>query len=91
MNVIQGYIQVFRKASPYSIFVLIILLLAYLVNQFDRYALAIVSKPMAQEIHFGDKSCMLRNNVSASYSKDCANRNITVYRKNTKKPYYNEI
>ncbi len=55
MNVFSGYVQVFRKASPYSIYVLLILLLTYLLNQLCRYALPIVAKEMAQEIHFGDK------------------------------------
>ncbi len=32
----------------YSIYVLLILLLTYLLNQLDRYMLAIVTKPLAQ-------------------------------------------
>lgn len=47
----------------YSIYVLLILLLTYLLNQLDRYMLAIVTKPLAQEIHYGDQGCM--TNASA--------------------------
>ena len=78
MNIFQSYIAVFRKANLRSLYVLIILLFTYLINQLDRYALPIVSKPMAQELHFGEKSCMLGPNVSTSYTKECENRNSTV-------------
>lgn len=77
MNVLMGYVQVFRKAKPYSLYVLFIILIAYLINQFDRYALPIVSKDMAQEIHFGDKSCMPLQNASKSYVSKCTSLNET--------------
>ena len=42
----------------YAIYVLILLLLAYLLNQLDRYILSVVTKPMAQEVQYGDMQCM---------------------------------
>ncbi|MGH0135867.1 UNVERIFIED_CONTAM: hypothetical protein FKN15_058972 [Acipenser sinensis] len=48
----------FCKAGGYPVYVLCILLITYLLNQLDRYILAIVILPLAQEIHFGDKSCL---------------------------------
>lgn len=37
-----------RGANAYSLYVLALLLFAYLLNQLDRYTLAIVTKPAAQ-------------------------------------------
>ncbi|XP_048776691.1 MFS-type efflux pump MSMEG_3705-like isoform X2 [Ostrea edulis] len=48
----------YRTLTPYKLYVLLLLLVTYLLNQLDRYMLAITSKSMAQEIHFGDKACM---------------------------------
>lgn len=36
------------KENLYSVYVLILFLLTYLLNQLDRYMLAIVTKPVAQ-------------------------------------------
>ena len=72
MNILLQYVQVFRQASPYSLYVLLLLLVVYMINQLDRYALTIVAMPMAQEIHFGDRSCMPRDN--SSFKAFCSNR-----------------
>lgn len=56
----------YQTLTPYKLYVLLILLVTYLLNQLDRYMLAISSKAMAQEIHFGDKACM--KNTSAQDS-----------------------
>ena len=53
----------YRTLTPYKLYVLLILLVTYLLNQLDRYMLAISSKAMAQEIHFGDKACMKNSSV----------------------------
>ncbi|XP_061169687.1 MFS-type efflux pump MSMEG_3705-like [Saccostrea echinata] len=54
----------YRTLTPYKLYVLFLLLLTYLLNQLDRYMLAITSKSMAQEIHFGDKACMKNTSFS---------------------------
>ncbi|XP_043210577.1 protein spinster homolog 1-like [Amphibalanus amphitrite] len=62
------------RQSPYSLYVLLLLMAAYLLSKMDRYMLAVVARPSAQEIHFGDRGCLL--NVSAESSltaADCAN------------------
>ena len=46
------------SARVYSIYVLSMLLLTYLVNQLDRFLLGIVTKPMSQELDYGDWACM---------------------------------
>ncbi|XP_064420414.1 D-galactonate transporter [Latimeria chalumnae] len=53
----------FRTAGCYPVYVLCLLLIIYLLNQLDRYILAIVILPLAQEIHFGDQSCLWNESV----------------------------
>ena len=53
----------------YSIYVLFILLLTYLLNQLDRYMLGIVTKPMAQELHYGDMACMKNDSFGGTASQ----------------------
>ena len=59
-----------RKAGLYAMYVLLLLLLAYLLNQLDRYCLAICTEPMAQEIGYGDQSCLALKNVSKEVLPD---------------------
>ncbi|XP_043214141.1 MFS-type efflux pump MSMEG_3705-like isoform X1 [Amphibalanus amphitrite] len=54
------------RSSGYSLYVLLLLLLTYLLNQLDRYMLAIVARPSAQEIEFGDKGCLLNETVKST-------------------------
>ncbi|XP_078082263.1 protein spinster-like [Mustelus asterias] len=51
------------QAGVYPLHVLSCLLLTYLLNQLDRYILAIVIQPLAQDIQFGDRSCLPRDSV----------------------------
>ena len=52
-----GLFQLCRQGC-YSVYVLHLMLFSNLVNQLDRYMLAVVTKPMAQDIHYGDIVCM---------------------------------
>ena len=45
--------------AAYTAYCLFILMLCNLLLQIDRFILAIVAKPMAQSLKFGDKICML--------------------------------
>ncbi|XP_072176914.1 MFS-type efflux pump MSMEG_3705-like [Diadema setosum] len=56
----------FNRAGIYASYVLLILLVTYLLNQLDRYALAVCTQPMAQDIGYGDYGCLERKNVSDS-------------------------
>lgn len=58
------------KADGYAVYVLFLLLGTYLLNQLDRYTLAVSSQPMAQDIHFGDKGCLPYNSTFSSEYKD---------------------
>lgn len=55
----------FQKQNLYSGYVLSLFLITYLLNQLDRYMLAIVTKPLAQEIHYGDLGCMTNTSAAA--------------------------
>lgn len=69
----ESFIVVF-KAGGYAVYVLFLLLGTYLLNQLDRYALAVSSQPMARDIKFGDKGCLPYNSTfSHDYKKFCVN------------------
>jgi len=52
------------RTRVYSIYVLSMLLLTYLFNQLDRFLLGIVTKPMSQELGYGDWACMRNETVT---------------------------
>ncbi|GFS20961.1 Cis,cis-muconate transport protein muck [Elysia marginata] len=52
-----------REVRPYSLYVLLTLLLAYLFNQLDRYMLAITITPLSQDLKFGDMKCFKNDSV----------------------------
>lgn len=54
-----GVFRLVKKASPYSLYVLMLLLAAYLLNQLNRYTLPVTTKAVAQDVHYGSKSCMI--------------------------------
>lgn len=58
------------KAGFYPVYILALLLGAYLLNQLDRYALAVTSQPMAREIKFGDHGCLPYNTSLGSKIKN---------------------
>ena len=49
--------------TPYTVYCLLILSLCNLLLQIDRFILAIVAKPVAQALQFGDKICMVNNTL----------------------------
>lgn len=58
--------------------VLLLLLLAYMLNQLDRYTVAIVSRHIEHDLEFGEKACLLPLDKpdlagNTSLSKFCAN------------------
>ena len=72
------------RAVAYSIYVLVLLLVSYLLNQLDRYMISVCTKPMAQDIHYGDMACMVNKsateNVSiAATANQCNATTETVY------------
>ncbi|KAH3800834.1 protein spinster homolog 1-like isoform X2 [Dreissena polymorpha] len=53
-----------QKIQGYQLYALFLFLITYLLNQLDRYMLAITIKPMSQELKFGDMGCMIGSNYS---------------------------
>ncbi|KAK0066290.1 MFS-type efflux pump [Biomphalaria pfeifferi] len=60
-----------QEVRPYNVYVLLLLLLAYLLNQLDRYMLPVTVLPVAQEIKFGDKGCFRNASVHSNSSIKC--------------------
>lgn len=79
MNILLKYVQVFRKAKPYSLYILILLYITYMINQLDRYALSITSVETAQELKYGDKSCLKLANTTKAVGEECTKANQTTY------------
>ena len=63
-------VMFYKKIKPYQVYTLILFLVTYLLNQLDRYMLAITVQPMAQEIHFGDKGCLTNSSFTKSQLGD---------------------
>lgn len=59
-----GMVQLFTKAKPYALYVLFLMLLAYLLNQLDRYTLPIVYKAVGAALGYGDYSCQANPDIT---------------------------
>ena len=46
------------QASVYSLFVLLTMLTAYLLNQLDRYTLSVTAKFIGLDLEFGELNCL---------------------------------
>ena len=66
-----------NKKVAYSIVVLILLTLTYLVNQLCRYMLNITTKPIAQEIHYGDIVCLKNTSLKLPSDLNCEKNGTT--------------
>lgn len=66
-HLIPGYatLQLLRKARPYALYVLFAMLIAYLLNQLDRYTLPITATSVGIDLRYGDKSCMVNPSVTS--------------------------
>ena len=65
------------QAGCYSIYVLFILLLAYLLNQLDRYMLAITNPSMARDVGYGGEGCLDKLSLPDSAFKGVKCTNAT--------------
>ncbi|PVD22103.1 hypothetical protein C0Q70_17907 [Pomacea canaliculata] len=54
-----------KVVFSYPSYVLLLLLLAYLLNQLDRYMLAITIRSVAHDLKFGNMACFLNTTLSA--------------------------
>jgi len=75
-----GVYKLITKAGPYPLVVLLFLLFAYLHNQLVRYTLSITAKEVAQDLHYGNRSCMMNTDQLDNVTK-LFPTNYTVYKK----------
>lgn len=69
-------VALLRSAKPYSLYVLVVLMVVYLLNQLDRFVLGIAGKSLAKDLHFGTLSCYLStSNISTSCDINCNGTN----------------
>ena len=61
-----GLIQMVRHVKIYALYVLLMMLIAYLLNQLDRYTLPIVTKSAGYDLKYGDIVCMETHNKTVS-------------------------
>ena len=59
-----GMIYMVRNVRLYALYVLLMMLLAYLLNQLDRYTLPIVTKSAGYDLRYGELVCMKTHNKS---------------------------
>lgn len=57
-----GVIYMVRNVKLYALYVLLMMLIAYLLNQLDRYTLPIVTKSAGYDLRYGDLVCMETHN-----------------------------
>lgn len=57
----------FRGENAYNWYTGLVLMVCYALGELGHFLIGVVSKPMAQSIHFGDQSCMITN---SSYNDD---------------------
>jgi len=57
---LQSVLALLRAAEPYSLYILLMLMVVYLLNQLDRFVLGIAGRSLAKDLEFGSRSC-LRN------------------------------
>ncbi len=77
---IPGYVmlQMIRTAGPYALYALFILLMAYLINQLDRYTLPIVTSSAGYDLKYGDVYCLKgRQYPKGTFEKYGITKNIT--------------
>jgi hypothetical protein len=75
MNSFKNIFKVFYKASPYSLYVLLVLFITFMLDQLDRFALPITSIEVAQDLKYGDKSCLKLGNKSKDFVEICSSFN----------------
>ena len=59
-----GMLKMIRGVRIYALYVLLAMLLAYLLNQLDRYTLPIVTTSAGYDLQYGDRSCMKNRKIS---------------------------
>ena len=61
-----------KETRPYALYVLVVLMVVFTLNQKDRFLLGVTSGTVVRKLHFGDYSCSPNtSNVSGGSSGSC--------------------
>ena len=74
-----GLLNMVMGSSIYALYVLFALLVAYLLNQLDRYTLPIVTASAGYDLHYGDRSCMQNRSLPEDFLKMMKKNDLTDY------------
>lgn len=77
-----GVIQMIKGVRVYALYVLFMMLMAYLLNQLDRYTLPIVTKEAGYDLKYGDLACMANKTLIDDFDipiPENVTENITDY------------
>ena len=55
---------------PYALYVLLILMIVYLLNQTDRFILGVCSEEISRDLEFGERECLV-NQSGIGYNVSC--------------------
>lgn len=46
-------------SRPYALYVLLVLMIVYLLNQADRFILGVCSEEISRDLQFGERECLV--------------------------------
>ena len=55
---------------PYALYVLLILMIVFLLNQTDRFILGVCSEEISRDLQFGERECLV-NQSGLGYNVSC--------------------
>ena len=68
-----GVYRMVRGVKPYALYVLLMMLLVYLLNQLDRYTLPIVTTSVGYDLRYGDQVCMANRHLNSTLAHEAGN------------------
>lgn len=69
----------FRDESLYSWYAILIFMSCFAVGELGHFLIGIVSKPMSQDLKFGEQGCIVsEDSLSYEDQQECITRNNTV-------------
>ena len=77
-----GLVNMVMGSSVYALYVLFALLVAYLLNQLDRYTLPIVTTSAGYDLHYGDLACMKNKSLPEELVQAIEEYKLTDFYKN---------
>ena len=50
-------------SRPYALYVLLVLMIVYLLNQTDRFILGVCSEEISRDLQFGERECLVNQSA----------------------------